>query len=80
MGYTWNHEGVERAVDETMRSYPELLERFEVADARDPGDFTWHVDLDPLGQRRVARIGWEMVEYGLIDAIAERIREAMPAW
>ena len=63
-----------------MRDYPELLQRFEVAHRRDPQDFTWHVDLDPQGERRVARLGWEMIEYGQLDAIAERIREAETAW
>ena len=80
MGYAWNHEGVERAIEDTMRDYPELLQRFEVAHRRDPQDFTWHVDLDLQGERRVARLGWEMIEYGQLDAIAERIREAETAW
>ena len=80
MGYAWNHDGVERAIEDAMLSYPELGQRYEVAAARDPQDYSWHVDLDPLGERRVARIGWEMVEYGLIDAIADRLREAAPAW
>jgi hypothetical protein len=80
MGYSWNHAGVERAIEETMRSYPELLQRFEVAQARDSQDYTWHVDLDPLGERRIARLAWEMVEYGQIEEIAERLREAAPVW
>jgi hypothetical protein len=80
MGYTWNHDGVERAIEDTMRDYPELLQQFEVAPARDTQDYTWHVDLDPQGERRVARLAWEMVEYGQIGEIAERLREASPAW
>ena len=55
MGYAWNHDGVERAIEDTMRDYPELLQRFEVAHRRDPQDFTWHVDLDPQGERRRSR-------------------------
>jgi hypothetical protein len=80
MGYSWNHDGVERAIEDTMRDYPELLQRFEVAQARDPQDYTWHVDLDPQGERRVARLAWEMVEYGQITEIAELLREAVPGW
>jgi hypothetical protein len=80
MGYSWNHDGVERAIEDTMRNYPELLQQFEVARARDPRDYTWHVDLDPQGERRVARLAWEMVEYGHIEEIAERLREAAPDW
>jgi hypothetical protein len=80
MGYAWNHDGVERAIEDTMRDYPDVLQRYEVAAARDPQDYTWHVDLDPQGERRVARLAWEMVEYGQIAEIAERLREAMPAW
>ena len=80
MGYAWNHDGVERAIEDTMRDYPDLLQRFEVAAARDPQDYTWHVALDPQGERRVARLAWEMVEYGQIAEIAERLREAAPGW
>jgi hypothetical protein len=80
MGYAWTHEGVQHAVEDAMRDYPELLERFMVADARDPRDYTWHVELDPLGIRRIARLLWEDVEYGRLDAIAEQLREAAPVW
>jgi hypothetical protein len=80
MGYAWNHDGVERAVEDAMREHPDLLQRYEIAAARDSSDFTWHVELDPLGERRVARLAWEMLEYGRLDDIAEQIREAKPAW
>ena len=80
MGYAWNHDGVERAVDDAMREHPDLLQRYEVASARDCSDFTWHVELDPLGERRVARLAWEMLEYGRLEDIAEQIREAKSAW
>jgi hypothetical protein len=80
MGYAWTHDGVQRAVEDAMRDYPELLERFAVAEARDPSDYTWHVELDPLGDRRIARLRWEQIEYGQLEAIAEQLREAAPVW
>jgi hypothetical protein len=80
MGYAWSHDGVERAIADTMRDHPELAQPFEVASMRDPQDYTWHVDLDPLGERRVARLAWELVEYGQLDAIADKLREAAPVW
>ncbi len=80
MGYSWSRDGVLRAVEDAMREHPDLLERFEVAESRDSSDFTWHVDLDPYGERRVARLVWEAVEYGQLEMIAEQIREAAPAW
>jgi hypothetical protein len=80
MSYTWTHDGVQRAVEDAMREHPDLLQRFEVAEARDSQDYTWHVDLDPLGERRVARLAWEMVEDGRLEAIAEELREAAPVW
>ena len=80
MGYAWSHEGVERAIEDTMRDYPDLAQYFEVAPARDSQDYTWHVNLDPLGERRVARLAWDLVEYGRLDAIAEKLREAIRAW
>ncbi len=80
MGYAWSHEGVERAIEDTMRDYPDLTQHFEVAPTRDAQDYTWHVDLDPFGERRVARLGWELVEYGRLDDIAEKLRNATPAW
>ena len=80
MSYDWTHDGVSRAVEDAMRDYPELLERFDVADARDTRDYTWHVELDPLGNRRIARLTWEMVEYGRLEAIAEQLREAATDW
>jgi len=80
MGYAWNRDGVARAVEDTMRDHPELAQQFEVASLRDSQDYTWHVDLDPLGERRVARLAWELIEYGYLDDIAEKLREAAPAW
>lgn len=80
MGYSWTHDGVARAVEDAMRAYPDLLERFEVAGARDSQDFSWHVDLDPLGQRRIAHLTWEMIEYGRLESIAEQLREASMPW
>ena len=80
MGYVWSHEGVERAIEDTMRDHPDLVQRFEVAPLRDAQDYTWHVDLDPQGERRVARLAWDLVEYGLLEDIAEKLREASPAW
>lgn len=80
MSYDWTHDGVGRAVEDAMRDYPELLERFDVADGRDSRDYTWHVELDPLGNRRIARLTWEMVSYGRLDAIAEQLREARADW
>jgi hypothetical protein len=80
MGYSWTHEGVARAVEDAMRNYPDLLEQFEVAEARDSRDYTWHVELDPLGNRRIARLAWEMIEYGHLEEIADQIRDAAPAW
>ena len=80
MGYAWTHDGVEHAVEDAMRDYPELLQRFWVAEARDPGDYSWHVELDPTGERRIARLAWEMVEYGRLEEIAEQLREAASAW
>jgi hypothetical protein len=71
---------VERAIEDTMRDYPDLAQHFEVALARDPQDYTWHVDLDPLGERRIAHLAWDLVEYGHLEAIAEKLREALPAW
>ena len=80
MGYAWSRDGVARAVEDTMRDHPELVQQFEVAPLRDSQDYTWHVDLDPLGERRVARLAWELIEYGYLDDIAEKLREAAPAW
>ncbi len=76
VGYTWTHDGVARAVEDAMRDYPELLQRFWVADTRDARDYTWHVELDPAGERRLARLAWDLVEYGRLEAIAEQLRDA----
>jgi hypothetical protein len=76
MGYAWSRDGVEHAVEDAMREYPELLQRFWVETGRDPSDYTWHVELDTLGERRIARLSWELVEGGRLDAIAELLRDA----
>ena len=33
MGYAWNHDGVERAIEDTMRDHPDLVQQFEETQA-----------------------------------------------
>jgi hypothetical protein len=76
MRYEWNRAGIDRAVEDTMREYPELEQRYWVAEGRDSQDYSWHVELDPYGERRIARITWEMIEADDLDAIATALVEA----
>jgi hypothetical protein len=76
MRYEWNRSGVTRAVEDVMREHPELEQSFWVAEARDPNDYTWHVELDPDGERRIARLTWQMIEDDQLDEIAATLTEA----
>jgi hypothetical protein len=79
MLYEWSRTGVERAVEAVMRDHPELAQPFCVAESRDPGDYTWHVELDPTRERRVARLTWPMVADEQLEAIAAALQEAARA-
>lgn len=79
MRYQWSRSGVTRAVEDAMREHPELEQPFWVADSRDPNDFTWHVELDPYGARRIARLTWQMIEEDRLDEIAEALATAESA-
>lgn len=79
MRYEWNRAGVDRAVEDAMREHPELEQRYTVAEGRDPSDFTWHVELDPYGTRRIGRLTWEIIAEEDLDAIAAALEEAEPA-
>jgi hypothetical protein len=76
MRYLWSRAGVEQAVEDVMRQRPELQQPFAVADCRDPVDCHWHVELDPLRDRKIARVSWQMIEYDQLDAIADALAEA----
>jgi hypothetical protein len=76
MRYEWNRAGVDRAVEDAMREHPELEQRYWVAETRNSQDYTWHVELDPYGERRIARLTWEMVEAEDLEAIAAALSEA----
>jgi hypothetical protein len=76
MRYEWSRVGIDRAVEDTMREHPELEARYWVAEARDPNDYTWHVELDPYGERRIARLSWEMIDDDDLEAIAAALAEA----
>ena len=67
---------MEHAVEDVMRGHPELEQPFCVAESRDSGDYTWHVELDPSRERRTARLTWQMVEGEQLEAIASAIAEA----
>jgi hypothetical protein len=77
--YEWSRAGVEHAVEDVMRGHPELEQPFRVAESRDNGDYTWHVELDPMRERRVARLTWQMIEDEQLAAIAEALEEAASA-
>jgi len=79
MRYEWSRAGIDRAVEDVMREHPELEERYWVAESRDPQDYTWHVELDPYGERRIARLTWEMIEEDDLEAIAAALADAEPA-
>jgi hypothetical protein len=79
MRYGWSRTGVEAAVEDVMRLHPELTQPYWVAESRDPGDYTWHVELDPTRERRVAHLTWQMLEYEQLEAIAEALQEAVSA-
>jgi hypothetical protein len=76
MRYGWSKMGVEAAVEDVMRLHPELAQPYWVAEGRDSGDYTWHVELDPTQERRVARLTWQMVECENLEEIAEALQEA----
>jgi hypothetical protein len=76
MLYEWSRAGVEHAVEDMMRGHPQLQQPFRVAESRDGGDYTWHVELDPTRERRIARLTWRMIEDEQLDAIASAIEEA----
>lgn len=76
MRYEWNRAGVDRAVEDAMREHPELTEPYSVAEGRDSLDYTWHVELDPYGARRIARLQWAMIEHEDLEAIAVALAEA----
>ena len=76
MLYEWSRAGVEHAVEDVMRRRPELQQPFRVAESRDGGDYTWHVELDPTRERRLARLTWRMIEEEQMEAIAEALEEA----
>lgn len=76
MHYEWSRAGIDRAVEDAMREQPELLQRYWVAECRDSNDFTWHVELDPYGARRIARLTWEMVDDGDLIAITSALADA----
>lgn len=76
MLYAWSRAGVEHAVEDVMRSHPELEQPFCVAESRDSGDCTWHVELDQTRERRIARMTWRMIEDEELEAIAEALGEA----
>jgi hypothetical protein len=67
---------VEAAVEDAMRLHPELAQPYSVAEGRDPDDYTWHVELDPTQERRVARLTWQMVEYENLEEIAVALEDA----
>jgi hypothetical protein len=76
MRYAWNRSGVEAAVEDVMRLHPELVQPYWVAESRDSADYTWHVELDPTHERRIARVTWQMVEDEQLEEIAEALAEA----
>jgi hypothetical protein len=76
MRYEWNRAGIDRAVEDAMREHPELAERYWVAESRDSNDFTWHVELDPYGERRIARLTWEMIDAEDLEEIAAALATA----
>jgi hypothetical protein len=78
MIYEWTRAGVAHAVEDVMREHPELEQRFWVNERRDPDDFTWHVELDPDGECRVARLTWQMIAHEQREEIASAIAEAEP--
>ncbi len=76
MRYGWSRMGVEAAVEDVMRLHPELVQPYWVAEGRDPDDYTWHVELDPARERRIARLTWQMVENEQLEEIAEALQAA----
>jgi hypothetical protein len=79
MRYGWTRMGVEAAVEDVMRLHPELAQPYWVAESRDADDYTWHVELDPQHDRRIARLTWQMIEDERMEEIAEALQEAA-AW
>jgi hypothetical protein len=79
MRYGWTRMGVEAAVEDVMRLHPELAQPYSVAESRDANDYTWHVELDPQHDRRIARLTWQMIEDEQLEEIADVLHEAA-AW
>jgi hypothetical protein len=67
---------VEAAVEDVMRLHPELEQPYTVAESRDSNDYTWHVELDPTRERRIAHVTWQMVEDERLEEIADALAEA----
>jgi hypothetical protein len=78
MLYEWSRAGVEHAVEDVMRGHPELAQPYWVAESRDSGDYSWHVELDPTHARRIARLTWRMIEDEQVEGIAAALEEAAP--
>jgi len=76
MRYGWSRSGVEAAVEDVMRLHPELEQPYAVAESRDSNDYTWHVELDPTRECRIARLTWQMVEDEQLEEIADALAEA----